>query len=140
VDRNGLGPYLDQMHAYYPRLALFITEYGAESNRHGAVDEKGTYEFQNDWLSFQNSVFDSKPFINGAIVWILRDFKVRPGWDGGNPSPQPPYNQKGISDQLGNRKPVFDVLARIYKNVQRAGAARIKAADAKLGRAQPVKR
>jgi beta-glucuronidase len=132
VDRNGIGPYLDQMHAYYPRLALFITEYGAESNRHGAVDEKGTYEFQNDWLSFQNSVFDSKPFINGAIVWILRDFKVRPGWDGGNPYTGAPYNQKGVLDQSGAEKPAYTMLQRIYENVQRAGAARVKAVDAAL--------
>ena len=129
VDRNGLGPYLDQMHAFYPRLALFVTEYGAESNRHGAVDEKGTYEFQDDWLAFQNSVFDTKPFLNGAIVWILRDFKVRPGWDGGNPVSGAPYNQKGLMDQNGNPKPAYPLLQRIYENVQRAGAARIKAVD-----------
>ena len=77
-------------------------------------------------------VFDQHPFINGAIAWILRDFKVRPGWDGGNPTPQPPYNQKGVADQNGNKKPVFDVLARIYKNIQLAGEARVKAADARL--------
>jgi len=130
VDRNGIGPYLDQMHAYYPNLALFITEYGAESNRHGAVDEKGTYEFQDDWLSFQNSVFDSKPFVNGAIVWILRDFKVRPGWDGGNPFTGAPYNQKGLLDPNGAEKPAYPMLERIYQNVQRAGMARIRAADA----------
>lgn len=130
VDRNGIGPYLDQMHAYYPNLALFITEYGAESNRHGAVDEKGTYEFQDDWLSFQNSVFDAKPFVNGAIVWILRDFKVRPGWDGGNPFTGAPYNQKGVLDANGAEKPAYPMLQRIYENVQRAGMARIKAADA----------
>ena len=137
VDRNATGAYFDQMHSFYPRTALFVTEYGAEANHSGPVDEKGTYEFQADWMQFQNQVFDQHPLINGAIAWILRDFKVRPGWDGGNPSPQPPYNQKGIADQLGNKKPVFDVLARIYDNVQRAGAARIKAADAKLGRTQP---
>jgi beta-glucuronidase len=132
VDRNGLGPYLDQMHAFYPRLALFVTEYGAESNRHGAVDEKGTYEFQDDWLAFQNSVFDSKSYLNGAIVWILRDFKVRPGWDGGNPVSGAPYNQKGVMDQNGDPKPAYPLLQRIYQNVQRAGAARLKAVDAGL--------
>jgi beta-glucuronidase len=140
VDRNATGAYFDQMHSFYPRTALFVTEYGAEANHAGSVDEKGSFEFQTDWMQFQNQVFDQHPLINGAIAWILRDFKVRPGWDGGNPSPQPPYNQKGVTDQLGNKKPVFDVLSRIYNNVQRAGAARIKAADAKLGRTQPASR
>jgi len=136
VDRNATGPYFDQMHQFYPRLALFVTEYGAEANHDGPVDEKGTYEFQSQWMQFQNQVFDQHPFINGAIAWILRDFKVRPGWDGGNPSPQPPWNQKGVADQFGHQKPVFDVLATIYKSVQRAGAARIRAADARLHMAQ----
>jgi len=129
VDRNGLGPYLDQMHQFYPRLALFITEYGAESNRHGAVDEKGTYEFQDDWLAFQNSVFNTKPWLNGAIVWILRDFKVRPGWDGGNPVSGAPFNQKGLLDSNGAEKPAYPLLEQIYRNVQRAGAARLRAAS-----------
>jgi beta-glucuronidase len=130
LDRNGLAPYLDQMHAYYPRLALFITEYGAEANRHGNVDEKGTYEFQSDWLAFQNSVIDSRPFINGAVVWILRDFKVRPGWDGGNPVSGAPYNQKGLEDLDGNPKPAFGVVERDFQGIEQAQAARIKAADA----------
>jgi beta-glucuronidase len=140
VDRGATGAYFDQMHQFYPRTALFVTEYGAESNHDGPVDEKGTYEFQTDWTEYQNQVFDQHPFINGAIAWILRDFKVRPGWDGGNPSPQPPYNQKGVEDQNGNKKPVFDVLARIYKNIQLAGQARIKATDARLHMSQPVGR
>jgi beta-glucuronidase len=140
VDRGATGAYFDQLHQFYPRLALFVTEYGAESNHDGPVDEKGTYEFQTDWMQFQNQVFDQHPFINGAIAWILRDFKVRPGWDGGNPTPQPPYNQKGVADQNGNEKPVFDVLARIYKNIQLAGEARVKAADARLHMAQPASR
>jgi beta-glucuronidase len=140
VDRGATGAYFDQMHQFYPRTALFVTEYGAESNHDGPVDEKGTYEFQTDWLAYQNQVFDQHPLINGAIAWILRDFKVRPGWDGGNPTPQPPYNQKGVTDQNGNKKPAFDVLARIYKNIQKAGAARIKAADARLHMTQPPSR
>ncbi len=140
VDRGATGAYFDQMHQYYPHTALFVTEYGAESNHDGPVDEKGTYEFQTDWMAYQNQVFDQHPLINGAIAWILRDFKVRPGWDGGNPTPQPPYNQKGVTDLNGNKKPVFDVLARIYKNIQKAGAARIKAADARLHMSQPPSR
>jgi beta-glucuronidase len=140
VDRGATGAYFDQMHQFYPRLALFVTEYGAESNHDGPVDEKGTFEFQTDWMQYQNEVLDQHPFVNGAIAWILRDFKVRPGWDGGNPTPEPPYNQKGVEDQDGNKKPVFDVLARIYKNIQLAGEARIKAADARLHMTQPASR
>jgi beta-glucuronidase len=115
VDRNALSPYLDQMRQFYPSLALFVTEFGAEANHHGPADEKGTYEFQNDWMQFQLGVIDSKPFIDGAMAWTLRDFKVRPGWDGGNPQPDPPWFRKGLSDQYGLQKPVFATVQRIYQ-------------------------
>ena len=64
---------------------------GAEANRSGPVDEKGTYEFQSDLLRYHLDTYRQKnAFINGAIVWILRDFHMQPGWDGGNPKPSPP--------------------------------------------------
>ena len=50
-DRQRLGPFLDQMREYYPELALFVTEFGAESNRKGPPDQKGTYAFQRRLLT-----------------------------------------------------------------------------------------
>ena len=84
-----------------------ITEFGAEANRNGPVTEKGTYEFQADFLEYHLGVFASKPFINGALIWNLRDFRVKPGWAGGNPLPHPPVNEKGLIDDTGFRKPGF---------------------------------
>ena len=78
-----------------------ITEFGAEANRHGPVSEKGTYEFQSEFLDYHLRVFARKPFINGAIVWSLHDFRVKPGWAGGNPLPHPPVNEKGLIDDAG---------------------------------------
>jgi len=130
-DRNGLGPYLDQMHDYYPRQALFVTEFGAEATRNGPIDEKGTFEFQRDLMQFHVGTYDSKPFVNGAIAWILRDFRVRPGWDGGNPRPKPPVNAKGLTDQFGAKKPVYDEVRRLYRNIfelQQARRARAQRA------------
>jgi beta-glucuronidase len=113
-DRNGLRPFLRQIHRFYPHSALFVTEFGAEANRDGPVDEKGTYLFQKDLLNFHLDAYDSNPFINGAVVWILRDFKVQPGWDGGNPRPSPPVLKKGLVDQFGNKKPAFFDVARRF--------------------------
>jgi beta-glucuronidase len=110
VNREDLGPYLDQLHEFYPRQALFVTEFGAEANRTGPATEKGTFEFQRDFLAYHLSVFETRPFVNAAIVWILRDFRVKPGYDGGNPQPQPPVNQKGLVDDSGARKPGFQVV------------------------------
>jgi beta-glucuronidase len=110
--RDDLDPYLERLHDDYRRQALFVTEFGAEANRSGPVTEKGTYEFQSDFLDYHLGVIDSKPFVNGALVWILRDFKVKPGYEGGNPKALPPYNAKGLVDPAGVRKPAFDVVRR----------------------------
>lgn len=118
TDRTGLGPYLDRLHRDYPRQALFVTEFGAEANRSGPATEKGTYAFQQDFLAYHLNVYAARPFIAGALVWILRDFHVKPGYSGGNPKPDPPLNQKGLVDLAGARKPAFETVRQMF----RAGA------------------
>ncbi len=118
ADRNDLPAFLDQAHSYWPDQALFVTEFGAEANRNGPVDEKGTYEFQSDLLRYHLDTYHQKnAFINGAIVWILRDFRVQPGWDGGNPKPTPPVLRKGLVDEFGNRKPAFEDVREMFGDV-----------------------
>ena len=57
-------------------------------------------------------MFATKPWLSGAIYWALKEFRVRPGWDGGNPRPKPPLHQKGLIAFTGVRKPAFfDVRA-----------------------------
>jgi beta-glucuronidase len=53
--------------------------------------------------------------VNGALVWILRDFRVKPGYAGGNPMPQPPKNFKGLVDDSGARKPAFDAVQQLLR-------------------------
>jgi beta-glucuronidase len=113
-NRAALGEYLDRMHAAYPNKALFITEFGAEANRDGAATEKGTYAFQSEFMRFHLATYKRRPWINGAIAWILQDFAVRPGWTGGNPQPDPPWVHKGLADQYGHRKPAWSLVSRIY--------------------------
>ncbi len=50
-DRAQLNGYLNRLHSDYPNQALVITEFGAEANRSGPVTEKGTYEFQSEFLA-----------------------------------------------------------------------------------------
>jgi beta-glucuronidase len=118
VNPAALGPYLDRLHAQYPSKALFVTEFGAEGDRPGPLDEKGTYDFQADFTSSHLATFAQRRWLSGAIAWILQDFKVRPGWSGGNPVPDPPWVHKGLIDQNGNVKPVYAVTKQAYERTK----------------------
>ncbi len=117
-DRDALGPYLDSLRACYPTQALMVSEFGFEANRHGPVEERGTYEFQANSTAYHLATFASKPWLSGAIYWILQDFAARPGWGGGNPRPDPPFVEKGLVDLFGNRKPAWDVVAQSYSRTR----------------------
>src|SRR4029079_7091162 len=58
ANRHDLSPYLEQMRACHPTKALLVPEFGAEANRNGPVTEKGTFQFQQDFLKFHLSVFN----------------------------------------------------------------------------------
>jgi hypothetical protein len=51
----------------------------------------------------------------------LQTFKCRPGWNGGNPRPTPPYHDKGVFDYFGNPKPAADVISRWYHQTTQYG-------------------
>jgi beta-glucuronidase len=145
-DRDALGPFLDSLRACYPTKAIMVTEFGFEANRHGPVDERGTYEFQANAAAYHLGVFATKSWLSGAIYFALQDFAARPGWGGGDPWPDPPWVQKGLVDPAGNLKPAFATLSSIFHATtqlaplrrapdRRAGARRSKARPA--GRRRP---
>ncbi len=114
ADRTVLSEYLDSVRRCYPNKAIFISELGAEANRHGPVEEKGTFEHQQDFVNYHLGVYATKPWLSGALYWTLKEFRVRPEWEGGNPRPQPPIHQKGLITFDGVRKPAFADVQRIY--------------------------
>ncbi|MCW2959020.1 MAG: hypothetical protein JWP18_1823 [Solirubrobacterales bacterium] len=115
ADRSLMSAYLDSVHACYPDKALVVTETGAEANREGPVEEKGTYAFQQDFVNYHFGVYATKPWLTGAMYWALEEFRVRPGWQGGNPRPQAPIHQKGLITFSGVKKPAWFDAQRIFK-------------------------
>ena len=115
VNREDLSGYLDTMRRCYPDKALMITEFGAEANRSGPVEEKGTYEFQRDFIRYHLGVFAAKPWLSGAAYWTLREFLIHPDWAGGNPLPTPPMHQKGVIAYDGSLKPAYADLRDAYR-------------------------
>jgi beta-glucuronidase len=126
ADRDRLSSFLDDLRRCYPRKAIAVTEYGAEANRDGPLEEKGTYQFQEDFVRFHLGVFASKPWLAGSVYWALQEFRVRPFWGGGNPWGTPPLHQKGLVRLDWTRKPAFTALAdgqaKVRQYVSRGGA------------------
>ena len=78
ADRTLLSDYLDSVRQCYPNKAIVVSEFGAEANRDGPVEEKGTYAFQQDFVNYHLGVFATKPWLSGAIYFALQEFRVRP--------------------------------------------------------------
>jgi beta-glucuronidase len=125
ADRTLLPDYLDSVHACYPDKGIFVSEFGAEGNRDGPVEEKGTYQFQDDFISYHLGVFASKPWLNGAIYWAIQEFRVRPDWDGGNPHPNPPLHQKGLVTFDGQLKSAYTVVQKAYQATPQLRSAKL---------------
>ena len=111
-----LAGYLDTLHRKQPHAALFLTEFGAEANRRGSAARKGTYAFQAGYLADHLRIAARHPYVSGAMVWNLRDFRVYPGWNGGNPRPDPPYNTKGLIGTDGRPKPAYFQVRSLFQS------------------------
>jgi beta-glucuronidase len=117
-DRDALGPFLDTVHQCMPNKAIIITEFGVDGNRDGPVDERGTYAFQTNTVAYDLGVFAARPWLSGALYHLIQDYAAYPGYSGGNPLPNSPFNQKGLFDLYGNPKPAFPIVQGIYKATQ----------------------
>jgi beta-glucuronidase len=120
-DRDELGPFLDSLRACHPNEALMVTEFGFDGDRNGPVEEYGTYQFQANMLAYHLGVLATKSWLSGAMIQTLQDFAATPGYNGGDPWPDPPINQKGLVDQYGNEKPAFGVVSQSFHATQQVG-------------------
>jgi beta-glucuronidase len=116
---DDLGPYLREAHTRYPRQALVMSEFGAEANVAGPATVKQTYAFQSRYLEQTLSIVGSLPFMSGAIYWTLREFAVKPRWDGGahrHDVPRTAIHHKGLISYSGRPKPAFYIAARLFSH------------------------
>ena len=121
ADRDALPDYLDSVHACYPKKAIFASEFGAEANRDGPVEEKGTFSYQQDFVNYHLGIYAQRPWLSGAIYWALQEFRVRPNWDGGNPRPFPPVHEKGLLRFDGTKKPAWFDVQRLFAATNQLG-------------------
>ncbi|MBV8998805.1 MAG: hypothetical protein JO304_07080 [Solirubrobacterales bacterium] len=117
-DRDALGQFLDSVRACYPTKAIMVTEFGFDGNRDGPLEERGTYAFQANSIAFHLGVFATKLWLSGAIYFAMQNYVAFPQYSGGDPRPDPPFNEKGVLDLAGNPKPSFSVMSQIYHATQ----------------------
>lgn len=106
-----IGFYLDSVHLSYPDKPFFISEFGlCEPNFRGG-DERRLQD-----LIYHMSLFESKPYVEGAIYFDLTDYRTHyPGT-----SENDKYRRRihGIYDMYGNPKPSMKVLRELSSPVE----------------------
>jgi len=131
-----LEPYLKNLHRLYPRQALVMTEFGAEATMDGPAATKETFAFQEEYLRTYLQMLDRLPFLGGGIYWTLREFAVKPRWDGGAERTgveRDAIHNKGLIDyETGARKPAWNLAAREFARTPLYSTAQPRAVAASL--------
>ena len=131
-DLADLEPFLRRAREQYSRQALVMTEFGAEATMDGPANVKETYAFQSRYIDSNLSLIRRLGFMSGAIYWTLREFAVKPDWDGGAKRDVPRdsiHNKALLHYEDGRRKPAWDVVARhfattpLYRSAPSRGVA-----------------
>lgn len=108
-----LGPFLSSMRRMYRRQGLVLTEFGAESTMNGPPGVKETYAFQTAYVRQVLDIVEKHPYVGGAIYWTLREFAVKPDWDGGAKRTgveRDGIHNKGLITYDGRPKPAYAVM------------------------------
>ena len=106
-----IGMYLDSVHASYPNKPFFISEFGlCEPNF------KGGDERRIEDLIYHMSIYESKPYVEGAIYFDLTDYRTHyPGTSENNKFRRRVH---GVYDMYGNPKPSMKTLREMSSPVE----------------------
>lgn len=120
-----IGYYLDSVHLSYPQQPFMISEFGlCEPNFRGG-DERRLQD-----LIYHMGIYESKPYISGAIYFDLTDYRTHyPGTSEDNK-----YRRRihGIYDMYGNPKPSMKVLRELSSPIEVQQIRQWKAGKANL--------
>ncbi|HEX2084370.1 MAG TPA: glycoside hydrolase family 2 TIM barrel-domain containing protein [Solirubrobacteraceae bacterium] len=134
---DDLEPFLRQSREYYERQALVMTEFGAEATMEGPEHVKETYAFQSRYVDHNLALIRRLGFMSGAIYWTLREFAVKPDWDGGaervDVVRDSIHNKGLLTYETGERKPAWDVARNHFTSTPLYRSAPSRAVAAATG-------
>ena len=111
IPTGKIHAYLDSVHLSYPDKPFFISEFGlCEPNFKGG-DERRVED-----LIYHMGIYESKPYIEGAIYFDLTDYRTHyPGT-----SEENKFRRRihGIYDMYGKPKPSMKVLRELSSPVE----------------------
>lgn len=106
-----IGTYMDSIHNSYPDKPFFISEFGlCEPNF------KGGDERRMEDLAYHMAIYESKPYVEGAIYFDLTDYRTHfPGTSEKNK-----YRRRihGVYDMYGKPKPSMRLLRELSSPVE----------------------
>lgn len=109
---SDLAPYLRGLRRSYPDKAMVMTEFGAEATVDGPSTVKQTFAFQSAYVRQTLDTVHRLGFVDGAIYWTLREFAVKPFWNGGanrGDLRRDSVHHKGLLRYDGTPKPAWAV-------------------------------
>jgi beta-glucuronidase len=106
-----IGIYMDSIHHSYPDKPFLISEFGlCEPNF------KGGDERRIEDLIYHMSIYENKPYVEGAIYFDLTDYRTHyPGTSENNKFRRRIH---GIYDMYGNPKPSMKVLRELSSPIE----------------------
>jgi beta-glucuronidase len=111
IPQGQIHAYLDSVHLSYPDKPFFISEFGlCEPNF------KGGDQRRLEDLIYHMAIYESKPYVEGAIYFDLTDYRTHyPGTSEKNK-----YRRRihGIYDMYGKPKPSMPVLRELSSPVE----------------------
>jgi len=112
---------LAAMRRTFAGKVLVISEFGAESNTLNPSGAPGSYSYQAALLARHIGVYERDRTLAGMFIWVLRDYALIPGFQGGSIRARLPrvriiegLIQKGLFTYAGTAKPAARTVARRF--------------------------
>ncbi|MBX2918608.1 MAG: hypothetical protein KF741_05115 [Ferruginibacter sp.] len=119
IPTGKINNYLDSVHLSYPTKPFFISEFGlCEPNFKGG-DERRLQD-----LIYHMAIYESKPYVEGAIYFDLTDYRTH--YPGTSDTTKFRRRIHGIYDMYGNPKPSMKVLRELSSPVEVQGVRKWK--------------